>query len=48
VFEKRVPRRIFAPKRDKMIGGYKKLLSEEFHKFILCAKYRLPKSRSKT
>jgi hypothetical protein len=29
VFENRVLRRIFEPKRDKMIGGWRKLHSEE-------------------
>jgi hypothetical protein len=31
VFEKRVLRRIFGPKRDKIIGGWRKLLNEELH-----------------
>jgi hypothetical protein len=29
MFQNRVPRRIFEPKRDDVIGGWKKLLSEE-------------------
>jgi hypothetical protein len=31
VFENRVPRRIFGPKRDEIIGGWRKLHSEELH-----------------
>jgi hypothetical protein len=31
VSEKRVLRRIFGPKRDKMIGGWRKLHNEELH-----------------
>jgi hypothetical protein len=31
VSEKRVLRRIFGPKRDQVIGGWRKLHSEEFH-----------------
>jgi hypothetical protein len=31
VFENRVPRRIFGPKRDKVTGEWRKLLNEEFH-----------------
>jgi hypothetical protein len=31
VFENRVLRRIFGPKRDKEIGEWKKLYSEELH-----------------
>jgi hypothetical protein len=31
VFENRVLRRIFRPKRDGMIGGWKKLRNEELH-----------------
>jgi hypothetical protein len=26
--------RIFVPKRDEMVGGWKKLLNEKFHKFF--------------
>jgi hypothetical protein len=29
----RVLRRIFEPKKDKVIGGWKKLCNEELHKF---------------
>jgi hypothetical protein len=31
VFENRVPRRIFGPKRDELIGGWRKLHNEELH-----------------
>jgi hypothetical protein len=31
VFENRVLRRIFGPKRDKVTGGPRKLLNEELH-----------------
>jgi hypothetical protein len=31
VFENRVLRQIFGPKRDEVIGGWRKLHNEEFH-----------------
>jgi hypothetical protein len=31
VFEKRVQRRIFEPKRDEVTGGWRKLHNEELH-----------------
>jgi hypothetical protein len=31
VFENRVLRRIFGPKRDEIIGGWRKFLNEELH-----------------
>jgi hypothetical protein len=31
VFENRVPRKIFAPKRDEVTGGWRKLHNEELH-----------------
>jgi hypothetical protein len=31
VFENRVPRRVFGPKRDEVIGGWRKLHNEELH-----------------
>jgi hypothetical protein len=31
VFENRVLRRIFGPKRDKIVGGWRKLHNEELH-----------------
>jgi hypothetical protein len=46
VFENRVLRRIFRPKRDKVKGGWKKLHKEEFHN--LCSSLhiiRMIKSR---
>jgi hypothetical protein len=33
VFENRVLRRIFGPKRDEVTGGWRKLHNEEFHSF---------------
>jgi hypothetical protein len=33
VFENRVLRRIFGPKRDEMTGGWRKLHNEELHHF---------------
>jgi hypothetical protein len=33
VFEKRMPRRVFGPKRDEMIRGWRKLHNEELHNF---------------
>jgi hypothetical protein len=33
VFEKRVLRRIFDPKRDRMTRGWRKLHNEELHNF---------------
>jgi hypothetical protein len=33
VFENRVLRRIFGPKRDEVTGGWRKLLNEELHNF---------------
>jgi hypothetical protein len=32
VFERRVLRRIFGPKRDQVTGGWRKLHNEELHK----------------
>jgi hypothetical protein len=31
VFEKRVLSRIFGPKRDEIVGGWRKLYNEELH-----------------
>jgi hypothetical protein len=33
VFENRVLRRIFGPKRDEVTGGWRKLRSEKLHNF---------------
>jgi hypothetical protein len=38
-FENRVLRRILAPKRDEVTGGWRKLHNEELHNFLLFAKY---------
>jgi hypothetical protein len=38
VFENRVLRRIFGPKRDEVTGGWRKLHNEELHG-LLFAKY---------
>jgi hypothetical protein len=35
VFENRVPRRIFGPKRDEVTGEWRKLHNEELHKLYL-------------
>jgi hypothetical protein len=40
VFENRVLRRIFGPKRDGVTGGWRKLHNEELHNlFVLFTKY---------
>jgi hypothetical protein len=33
VFENRVLRRIFGPKKEKVAGGWRRLHNEELHKF---------------
>jgi hypothetical protein len=38
VFENRVLRRIFGPKRDEMTGGWRKLRNEELHN-VTCRGY---------
>jgi hypothetical protein len=46
VFENRVLRRIFGPKRDDVIGGWRKLHNEEFHNlFCSSSIIRMIKSR---
>jgi hypothetical protein len=35
VFENRVLRRIFGPKRDGVMGGWRKLHNEKLHNFIV-------------
>jgi hypothetical protein len=46
VFENRVLRRIFGPKRDEVIGGWRKLHNEELHN-VYCSSSinRMIKSR---
>jgi hypothetical protein len=46
VFENRVLRRIFGPKRDEVIGGWRKLHNEELHN-LYCSQsiIRIIKSR---
>jgi hypothetical protein len=46
VFENRVLRRIFGPKRDEMTGGWRKLHNEELHAlYSLPSTIRMIKSR---
>jgi hypothetical protein len=46
VFENRVLGRIFGPKRDEMIGGWRKLHDEELHKlYSSLSAFRMIKSR---
>jgi hypothetical protein len=45
VFEKRVLRRIFGPKRDEVTGEWKKLHNEEFHILYSSPNIRQIKSR---
>jgi hypothetical protein len=46
VFENRVLRRIFGPKRDEVRGGWRKLHNEELHNFHFSpCKIRMVKSR---
>jgi len=35
VFEKRVLRRIFGPKMEEVVGGWKRLYNEELHTYLL-------------
>jgi hypothetical protein len=47
VFENRVLRRIFGPKRDKVTGGWSKLHNEELHNLYSSpSKIRMMKSRT--
>jgi hypothetical protein len=39
VFENRVLRRIFGPRRDEVTGGWRKQHNEELHNLFLFAKY---------
>jgi hypothetical protein len=46
VFENRVLRRIYGPKRDEVTGGWRKLRNEEFHKLNSSSNIiRMTKSR---
>jgi hypothetical protein len=47
VFEKRVLRRIFEQKRDKVTGGWRKLHKEELHKQYLKKKKEKRRRRRK-
>jgi hypothetical protein len=39
VFENRVLRRIFGPKREEVAGGWRRLHNEELHNFVRFTKY---------
>jgi hypothetical protein len=39
VFDNRLLRRIFGPKRDEVTGKWKKFHNEELHTFVLFPKY---------
>jgi hypothetical protein len=46
VFENRVLKRIFEPKMNEMVGGWRKLLNEELHNlYMWSAIIRIIKSR---
>jgi hypothetical protein len=45
VFEKRVLRRIFGPKRDEVTGGWRKLHNEKLHNLYASPNIRMIKSR---
>jgi hypothetical protein len=45
VFENRVLRRIFGPKRDEVTGGWRKLHNEELHNLYSLNIIRVIKSR---
>jgi hypothetical protein len=42
VFENRVLRRIFGPKRDEVPGGWRKLLNEELLRNLYSSKKQTP------
>jgi hypothetical protein len=49
VFENRVLRRIFGPKRDEVAGGWRKLHNEELHNLYSSpSRIRMIKSRRMT
>jgi hypothetical protein len=39
IFENRVLRRIFGPKREEVAGGWRRLHNEELHNYIFMAWY---------
>jgi hypothetical protein len=45
VFENRVPRKIFVPKRDEVIGEWRRLPNEELHDLYFSQNIRLIKLR---
>jgi hypothetical protein len=45
VFENRMLRRIFGPKRDEVIGGWRKLHNEELHGLYSPSIFRVIKAR---
>jgi hypothetical protein len=46
VFENRVLRRIFGPKRDEVTGGWRKMHNEELHNLFSSPRiFRMTKSR---
>jgi hypothetical protein len=46
VFENRVLRRVFSPKREEVVGGWKRLHNEELHNFYTSSNtIRVIKSR---
>jgi hypothetical protein len=46
VFEKRVPRRIFGPRRDEITGGWRKMHTEELQNVSSPNIIKMIKSRS--
>jgi len=45
VFENRVLRRIFEPKREEVVGGWRKLHNEELHNLYTLPSIKAIKSR---
>jgi hypothetical protein len=45
MFENKMLRRIFGPKRDEVTGGWRKLLNEELHDLYSSPSIRMMKSR---